>query len=183
MRKKILFLGLITLIAGCGDDDEPSLGEDYSQFTTEEFTIDYPAGWDLLSPEEIDQSAPSETQVVFRSVLPNNGIFPIISVVKDSVTETMTTKRYARLNLEKIPSQLYNYSTVSSEDITISDQETIFTVFLGSYTQTERILEHRQIYYKSGSSGFTINAAISPDSSDELREAIDQSLRSFRFAE
>lgn len=140
--KKILILviGISFFLTGClgtsdsSNNDGPKTSGFHS-YSTEDFKIQIPDEWDVLTPLNFTAGTPPNTLVAFRSNIRNPRFTPNVVIIRNELSAEISTSDYAKTLHQKISNELSAFQEISVEktNITVGGKpaETLFIYIEG----------------------------------------------------
>lgn len=195
MNKKILGLTLITtgiLLTGCfGTDDTgtvPAPDDTSSQtktYTNSEFSIKFPASWDVIDPRDFTSEIPPETVIALRNNIKNDTYTANINIVKNNLQTTKSSLDYAKEVLNRQKTGLLDYKETKREIVKIivsgQPQETYYTEFEARLNQTDPVIKFAQTYAVKDRAGYIAMGAYSLQENSVVIEQVNTSVKTLNI--
>lgn len=160
-----LFLSLL-LLTSCGNSS-PSTTETFTQLTTPSYSIQLFPGWTESKDQPKDISVASGSFETYISPSPKDGIYSSLTILREELLSPMTSKTYARENIDAAPKQVRDYVKIKESPITIAGIDTYLHIFEGRSSAQAVTKRFIQAYITDGGTkAFTLSFAISPNTQD-----------------
>lgn len=194
--KKLLIPTLLLsslLLGGClnpgpSTTNQPPTNQDTSTetrvYNNNEFSISFPASWDIIQPKDFTSDIPSETQVVLRNNLKNEDFTANINVIKHSFQTAKNSLDYGQEILNRQKNGLLNYRETKKEIVkrSIGGQsvDTYVVEFEAKLNQTDPILKFVQTFATKDNNGYTALGSYSQLENTIVINQVNQTIQSFQ---
>jgi hypothetical protein len=196
MKKLILPVLLFSslLFAGClnpgpSTNNQPPANQENSTetrvFNNNEFSLNFPASWDVIQAKDFTSDIPSETQVVIRNNIKNEDFTANINVIKHSFQNSAKNSLdYGQEILNRQKSGLLNYRETKKEIVkrNIGGQQvdTYLVEFEAKLNQTDPILKFVQTFATKDNNGYTALGSYSQLENSIVINQVNQTVQSFQ---
>jgi hypothetical protein len=186
----ILLFGATLTLAGCFSDGgsgpmpAPDTTGKTSTYQSTQFTLSFPAGWDVIESKDFTSEIPRETVLVIRNNIKNDTFTANVNVVKNDLQTGTNSLDYAKEVLNRQRTGLLDYKETKREIISVpvggQGQESYYTEFEARLNATDPVLKFAQIYAASGNSGYIVMGAWSMQENSTIVEQVVNTVKSFR---
>lgn len=186
----ILLFGATLALGGCFSDGgsgpmpAPDTAGKTSTYQSTQFTLSFPAGWDVIESKDFTSEIPRETVLVIRNNIKNDTFTANVNVVKNDLQTGTNSLDYAKEVLNRQRTGLLDYKETKREIISVpvggQGQESYYTEFEARLNATDPVLKFAQIYAASGNSGYIVMGAWSMQENSTIVEQVVNTVKSFR---
>lgn len=180
------------LLSGCfGTDDAGSIpapddtSNETKTYTSSEFSIKFPASWDVIDPKDFTSEIPPETVVALRNNIKNDTYTANINIVKNSLQTSKSSLDYAKEILNRQKTGLLDYKETKREIVKIivsgQPQETYYTEFEARLNQTDPIIKFVQTYAVKDRAGYIAMGAYSMQENSVVSEQVKTSVKTLNI--
>ena len=196
-RKLVLIIGLLSLsviLTGCfnfGGDNGTTTTTDQTgstqvkQYQNSEFSLSYPADWELITPQDFTSDVPAETQLVIRNNLKNAIFTANVNIVKNNVPAQTATLNYAKEVLNREKTGMLDYKETKRDLTKVSvagtEVETYTVEFEAHLTQSDPLTHFVQTFAVKGTSGYIILGSYSLQENTTVVNKISDIIKSFKL--
>lgn len=154
-------------------------------YNNNEFSLNFPADWDIIQPKDFTSDIPAETQVVIRNNIKNEDFTANINIIKHSFqSAAKNSLDYGQEILNRQKSGLLNYRETKKEIVkrTISGQtiDTYVVEFEAKLNQTDPILKFIQTFATKGNNGYTALGSYSTQENSLVMNQVMETVKSFQ---
>lgn len=193
MRKIYIALLILPLFlfTGCFDftsdqnttPDSPD--STITTYQTDEFTLEIPKEWQIITTNDFTSDIPPETLLIFRNNVKNETFTANVNIVKRSLQSTETSLDFAKRAINRQSSGLSGYKETKRETskMTIGEQtdDTFLLYFQASKTTADPLIQYIQTYATNGTAAFIVTGAFSPNEQQNTVQIIENIVKSFRL--
>jgi hypothetical protein len=188
----LLLIGASLALGGCFGDGSSSSGTipanensgKTATYQSSQFSLTFPAGWDVIETKDFTTEIPRETQVLIRNNIKNDTFTANINVVKNDLQTGKNSLDYAKEVLNRQRTGLLDYKETKREIVSVpvggQGQESYYTEFEARLNATDPVLKFAQIYAASGNSGYIVMGAWSLQENSAVVEQIVNTVKSFK---
>lgn len=191
MMKKI-FAGLLSftiLLSSCfhgggkKNVDKKNLG--FHEYGTQEFSIQIPDDWEMLTPLQFSGSMPKNTLVAFRSKMRNPQFTANIVMLQNDLSGEISSLDYAKALLKKMKDELSSIREILVEEkklkISGKEETTIFVFIEGRDTPEAEKKRFIQISGVKGKKAFVVLGSFLHQEKEGIAKKIETTVRSFEI--
>ncbi len=189
LLKRSLIIGLLALtMTGClgggGSDEQQSVVPNSKIFSVDEFDIEYPRDWRVLTSKDFPNDVPKETKLVFQQNVKGEFIVNV-NLGRVSVPEGTVTMDYAKRLIQEQRNGLVNYQEIGREEIQLPVGEGTADTVLVTFTakRSPEAVERKfvQTYLVKDGFAYVLTGAMRTNESETLVELVTSVLRSFKL--
>lgn len=165
-------LSFLLFLSGCGEDIKPTATLP-QQFTNDEFSINYPANWEVETQKRV--GSPDTVAVILSEKNPKKVFSSNINVTTESVPFDATSLEYAEANIDIAPNRISGFSLTGSGSVSISGEKTLLIGFEAIDESSSARLKFYQSFLTKKGKGYVITGATqigSPKTENLLKEVI-----------
>jgi len=181
----VLMIFALSLFSGCFGDEEETPTEvktETSFYQTDEYSIYYPAEWEVIEKNDFTADIPKETQVVFRNNVKSDIFTANVNVSKTDISDRLTSKEYANEIINSQNKNLKNFKELAKEEVTLkigeSDINTFVYAFQGKQRTIDETVKFIQTYLAKGNSGYIATCAVSLSEDEHTSTICENMVRS-----
>lgn len=160
------------VLVACGSQDNTVAVACESQFWNNIFATCLPAGWRVLSSDNLRTlGVPEETIAAFQVAEAQNGQFDTVTVTQEPLAQDLTTTNYSIANITAV-SALPDYSLLDKTVQYVDGQETSLHVFSARPVPDAPVRRYYQVSAVKDRMGYTFTGSfplsIGSDEADEV---------------
>ena len=180
MKRLLSLSACLFLLASCGGSSEAPVACE-SLFWNEEVGTCLPAGWTLMSQDELT-SLPGEVIAAFRSEAPFSGQFPTVVVTSETLSQQLTSAEYSRASIASVKT-LPGYELIDEQAVTIDGEEVSIHIYSAQPESAKPRARFYQVSVVSGLKGYTFTGAVPLGVSDRVNDESMLILSNVSFVE
>lgn len=191
----LILTSSLLLISGCGgstpttpDTSNPS----YTTYEKNDFTIQAPKDWEVLTSKDFPSNVPAGTLAVFRNNIKNEVFTANLSISQSDIETGSTSRDFSLKSLNAAKNSLVTFSEISQEELSINKvvqpdstdeiaDTTMLATFQGRKTITEPLITFKQFCIAKSGYGIIVTASYLPTDDQSVVIALDTMLKSFRL--
>lgn len=185
-----LVISTILILSGCFDSSNQNpddrTAEGFHIYETNEFKIQVPDDWETLTPLGFKSDMPRNAIGAFRSNLKNARFTPNVIIVKNELSDDISTSDYAKTMRQKITGDLISFREILTEktNVTVAGAsiETLYIYVEGRDKLDSDIKRFIQISAVKGKTAYIAIGAfltVPAQESDAAASKIGTMIRSF----
>lgn len=186
LRLAVVFLSLSFLMTGCfggGSVDEGvALVPNGRLFEIEEFTIQYPRDWRVLTTKDFPSSVPKETKLIFQHNVKGEFITNV-NVGRVQVPDGTSSLDYSKSVIHDQRNGLVNYEELSREEIQLNVAgalvDTNLITFEGKTHPEAQVRKFMQVVLVKGVDAYSVTGAMRTNESEDIVTIVEGMLKSF----
>lgn len=182
----ILIFTLLLSFSGCfsfEDDKNNLLDEGFISYKTENFSINIPEKWEVITKNEFTSDIPEETIAVFRNNVKNETFTANINIVAKSIQEEINSLEFAKMVINRQSSGLIGYEESKKESFNIKvnnkEEETFLNKFEAKKTPNDINIKYVQVYAVKDNIGYIVTGAVSTKESESILQIVEKIVKSF----
>lgn len=189
---RYILTGLVLFsLTGCfnfgGDEtDQGTPSEGYTTYKTEQFNIDVPSAWEVISEDEFTSDVPDVTVVVFRNNVKNETFTANVNIVSKQLQEPVSSLEYAKMVVNRQSNGLVDYNEQAKDTVKINrggeEVDTLFTRFEARKTASDNLVRYVQTYGVTGDTAFIVTGAVSTQESESVLQTVEKIVKSFSLS-
>lgn len=188
MRIKLPILIIVSqvLLTGCFSSNSntgPKKIEGFHLYESAELSIQVPNDWELFTPVNFKSDMPKNTVIAFRNNLRNVKFTANVVIVKNSLTDKISSADYAKALHEKVQNSLSSYKELAAEKRNLliggQDTESLFTDATGRSAEDADIRRYMQIAAVKDKNAYVVTGAMSPTEDQSIVDKITTAIGSF----
>lgn len=189
--KKIALFGLVTVISlsltgcfGSGSNSSATKALDgYSLYDGADFTSQVPKDWETITDAKFRSDMPKGTVIAFRNNVRNMRFTANIAVIKNNLTETVSSLDYAKALQKKVSNDLSGYKELAADKTKISiggkEEESLYLYFEGRENADSDVKRFMQFSGVKGKTAYIITCAFLWSEGEGMEKKLDTAIKSF----
>jgi len=146
-----------------------------------EFTINIDPTWKIINSSDFYAEIPKETLVAFTAPEAYNGFFINVNVVRENLSQVVSSIDYGRANINLSAQTLTDYQKIQEAKITVGTTPALIHVFQARLNPTENLIRFVQLYVTKGQYGYIVSGGMLPDTPKETRDQVGATVTSFQL--
>jgi hypothetical protein len=187
--KKIIQTALATLVAlgfagtlsSCGGDTATPAASSLKTYDGGDFTLSIDPTWKIINSSDFYSEIPKETVVAFTTPEAYNGFFINVNVVKENLSQAVSSVDYGRANINLSGQTLTDYQKLQEATVTVSGKPALLHLFQARLNPTEKLMKFVQLYATKGNVGYIVSGGMLPDTPKETRDLVGATVTSFNL--
>lgn len=171
---------------GGGDNTTSGTGVEQSVMQTlgtDEYQVTIPKAWNIIKKSDFTSDVPGNAEVVFQANRKNEVFLTNVNIVKNNLSQTLSSVDYGKIVLANQKNTLQNYVEKNREefDTTIkgNKQRILLVKFEGKRTTTDPLLTFAQAYFVNDRTAYIITGAYASSEDPDVQKEADAIVRSF----
>lgn len=142
------------VLASCGTSNDTQTVVCDVQFWNGTFSTCLPAGWKVLSQDNLKMlGVPEETIAAFQVQDPRGGQFDTVTVTKEPLTQDMETPEYSKANIVAV-STLPDYTLIDKKVVYVDGKESAIHIFSARPATDAPIRRYYQVGATTNKTGY-----------------------------
>ena len=181
MRRTFIFsvITISILLSGCLGEAENSNAdkkiEGFHAYATDEFKLQIPDEWEVLTPVNFKSDTPKNTLVAFRNNIRNEKFTSNVAIIKNELTADISTLDYAKNLLQKVKNEIFEFKEVQVSD----HADGLFIYFEGKEVPTGDLKRFVQVAGVKGKTAYIAIGAFLTSDSEDTAKKIEEMIKSF----
>ncbi len=181
-------MSIALLLSGCfgsSDDKAPSEKkiEGFHVYSTEEFSIQVPDEWEVLTPVNFQSDTPKNTLTAFRSNIRSPKFTANAALVKNELSEEILGLDYAKVLRQKTADSLADYHEILTEQTKLvvggNETDTILFVADGREATDQNLKRFMQISGIKGKTAYIAIGSFLTEEGEGTAKKVETMLRNF----
>ncbi len=183
MRRVVLLLCSVFLLASCGSGSNTTTVACDLQFWNGTFGTCLPKGWKVLSQDSLDLlGVPEETVAAFQLSDPRGGQFDTVTVTREPLNQDMDTTEYSKANVVAV-STLPDYKLIDKKVVYIDAKESAIHVFSARPATDAPIRRYYQAGSTSGKMGYIFTGSFPLSVTETEASEVEYILQNITFVD
>lgn len=186
MRIRLAIVLILPIaLSGCFHSaQEPEIAQTGTHmYATEEFRLEIPNEWEILTSKDFTSTASPGTVVAFRSPVRNARFTANVVVIRNTLSTEIKTLDYAKFLRQRLAQDLSNYAAVGQEEVQMNVSGIATPTLLIKSSGSESPQADVKIFaHKAGVKGlsaFVIASAHRPDEQENIISDVERMVSSF----
>jgi hypothetical protein len=191
MKKLLVSISTISiLLSGCLGSSDPQVPsekkiEGFHAYTTEEFSMQVADEWETLLPVNFPSNTPKSTIIGFRSNLKNPKFTANATLIKNELSQEISTLDYTKALREKTQQDLFDFREILTEQTKViiggTEIDTIFFMADGRESTDQNLKRFMQIAGVKGKTAYVATGSFLTEESEATGKKLETMLRNFEI--
>lgn len=189
--KKITLFCLISLVSlsltGClGSSSKPAGAkalDGYTLYDGADFTMQVPKDWEIISDAKFRSDMPKGTVVAFRNNVRDVRFTANIAVIKNNLTEAISSLDYSKALQKKVSNDLGAYKEYSADKTKINiagkEEDSLYLYFEGRENADSDVKRFMQFSGVKGKTAYIVTGAFLWSEGVGMEKKLDTAIKSF----
>ncbi len=183
MRRTVLIASIALVFVSCSSTSKTTGVVCDVQFWNGVFGTCLPAGWKVLSQDNLKLlGVPEETIAAFQVQDPKGGQFDTVTVTKEPLAQDMDTTEYSKANIVAV-STLPDYKLIDKKTMFIDAKETAIHIFSARPATDAPIRRYYQVGATTGKTGYIFTGSFPLSVDDQQASEVEFIVQNVTFVD